>query len=789
MGNATDNPTIPLRRSFFPRWTNLDAYIFEEIHYPFLLAMLVFNGVFFIQTFGEISELSGGRFEIPFDLLLVIFLSEIPEMLLLTVALSFLTAALIALGRMSSDSEAIAPQAVGISFWRMNRPVLVYAAILSMLMFFLMNWGAPRLKQLASQRTRLFFDNEALPTIQPRVITQLGSDSVLFVESMAPDDPGLMSNLMMIKRGDEGREVILADRAAVYTNRYLALFGFTNILLPDDPTEGPSLYQTKSWEQPFPIPKDFSREQLDIERHELLNTPQLYRFISSLREPDPILGFTLWYRLVNPFFPFALALFAVPMAVRHSRMRRGSGIGFAILLVGFYFGFAKMGKDAVEEGGLAPLIGVGGPLAVYLVVGMVLKIGKNLWWSRHFESKGYLKRAVRVVILPVYRFLTRKRRRTPEILQEGRAATSTFVFPSKLDMHTLRSFLSIYLLVQLSFIMLYLLAEYIQVSDPIRRFDPESEVVLGYFLYKIPEIVDATLFICLLTAVLILLTIMSRNHEVTAVLAAGGSLHRLCLPLVLVGITVTGTSYYAQNTFLPQMVRMSAVYKDKIRKRNRRIFNERDDWLRAVSGEIVNYGAFTDEGRLLGVTWYRNDSETGALEVYSARELSFSEGAWHVLGPGRSWRFTPDEEGKLVPIRLDVDDGAAVDLRLDLEDLNLRKHKPAEFTIAQLRVYLQDLRGYGLQEDRYRTELYLKFAQPLVPLIMMILGMPLGFNVGRRGTFWGIGAGLIAGMAFLGLLELFRKLGQTGVLNPITAAWSVIVMFGAVALYRFINLE
>jgi len=252
---------------------------------------------------------------------------------------------------------------------------------------------------------------------------------------------------------------------------------------------------------------------------------------------------------------------------------------------------------------------------------------------------------------------------------------------------------------------------------------------------------------------------------------------------------VTGSSYYAQNTFLPQMVRMTAVYKDKIRKRNRRIFSERDDWLRAVSGEIVNYGAYTDDGRMLRVSWYRFDPEDNSLEIRAARELAYRDGSWVVVEAERSWRFEPDASGNLVPSLIDIRDGTPVDLSLDREDLDLRKHNPSEFSIGQLRAYLNDLRGYGLQDGRFQTELYLKYARPWVPLIMMLIGMPLGFSIGRRGTFWGIGAGLITGMVFLGLYELFRKLGTTGVLNPITAAWTVVVLFGALALYRFINLE
>ncbi|MDJ0842599.1 MAG: LptF/LptG family permease [Acidobacteriota bacterium] len=789
---AKDNRsgTLRLRRSLFPRWTRLDAYIFEEIHFPFAMAMLVFNGVFFIRTFGEVSELSEGRFEIPFDLLLVIFLSEIPEMLMLTTALSFLSAALIALGRLSADSEIIAPQAVGVSFMRLNRPVMTYAAILSMFLFFMTNWGAPRLKQLASYKTRYFFDHQALPNIQAGVITHLSSGLMLYVDHMDPQDPGMMGKMVMISR-DEGREqLVLADKASIYTNRSFELRGVTTIQLDSDKTQGPELYDLERWEQPFPIPESFSNEQLKIEQYELFNTPQLFKLLQALKTPNYEVEHAFYSRLLNPLICMALALFAVPLAVRHTRLRKGSGLGTSIFLIAFYFILARTGKDAVEEGSVSASIGVGGPLLIYMIAGVILQIGKNRWWGRFFESKGRIRRQIRYIRIKIRRMARRsgRRRETPE-MDEGGSTTSTFVFPSKLDIQVTRSFFSIYLLVQSSFLMLYLLGEYIGISESIRRFNPEKEVVVRYLLYKIPEVVDATMFICLLTAILIQFTIMSRNHEVTAVRAAGGSLYRLCLPLVLYGIAISTASFYMQNTFLPQMSRISAVYKDKIRHRNRNIFRN-NVWLRTETGEIVNYGYFGDDGRLTDVNRYHlNPGEGQALTVVRDQQLQYKDGEWVVVKPGRSWRFEVDDSGELQPIPVASKVGEVCDLRLDTEDLSLLKQKAVEFSIAELREHLASLKQRGVVDNNYRTALYLKFAQPLVPFIMMLLAMPLGFQVGRRGSFYGVGVGLVAGMSFLGLLELFKKLGATGVLNPVTAAWSVVVMFGAVALYRYINMD
>jgi len=789
MGSKTDQGTIGLKRSFFPTWTRLDAYIYNEIHFPFAMAMLVYNGVFFIRTFGEVSELSGGRFDIPLDLLLVIFLSEIPDMLLMTTSLSFLSAALIAVGRLSADSEIIAPQAIGVSFWRMSKPVLSYAFILSMLLFFLLNWGAPRVKRLAGSKTRIYFDTEALPNIQPSVITPLSGNSVLYVDRMDPLDPSRMEDLVMINRNKKYEELVLADKASVYTNRSLELFRGTNLRLSNEESGGIEIIGWERWEQPFPIPAEFARETLKIKNYELFSTPQLYKYLQVVKKPNYEWNYILYYRLLTPFVCFALAMFAVPLAARHSRVRKGSGLGMSLLLVGVYFALSKTGKSAVEDGRVHALIGVGSPLLIYLVIGLLMMLGKNLWWGRYLETSGHLRGGISRLFKAAMQLFRRGRRRKSMVLG---GPASTLVFPSKLDIYTSKLFFSIYLLVQSSFITLYLLVEYIQLGDHIRKNQPGADVVFGYFLYKIPEVIDTTMFICLLTAVLILLTVMSRNNEVTAVRASGGSMHRLCLPLVLYGMLFSAGTYYLGNTLLPQMNRMAATYKNNIRNRtNTNIFRTRDVWLRTRSGEIVNYKHFSDkDNRLIGVSRYRLDEESGQpMQIVREQNLRFEGESWLVESTGAAWLLEKSEEGDLVPKPFQIENGSVCELQLDMSDLSQRRLKAAEFSIAGLKEHLDYLQSLGYDEDQYRTALYVKYAQPLVPMIMILLAMPLGFQSGRRGALYGLAAGFIAGMSFLGLMELFKKLGASGVLNPVTAGWSVVVMLGSIALYRYINME
>jgi LPS export ABC transporter permease LptG len=387
---------------------------------------------------------------------------------------------------------------------------------------------------------------------------------------------------------------------------------------------------------------------------------------------------------------------------------------------------------------------------------------------------------------------------TDTVIEEPRETTEdepgiarTFIFPSRLDVYLIKSFVSIYFMVQASLLMMLLLLEYTQIARAAQRNGVDSDVVFRYLLYKIPEVLGLSMFICLLIAVLIQFAIMSKNSEVTVIRAGGGSLQRLCLPLVFVGLLASLFSFYMENQFMPQSNRLALAMRNKIMNNQDALF-ARDVWLKRPSGEILNYTIYDQRERALkGVRLYRLPIGEGAnpnrLEYFNLPSLAYN-GSWAADQPGSSWSVDLSGEDPGMRPRA-VEEGETFDLNLNMDDLSQRKRRASEFSIAELRDYVRYLQELGYDETHYRTEFYAKFAKPFLPLIMMLLAMPLGFQFGRRGTFFGVGTGLIVGLAFFGLFELALSLGSSGILAPVAAAWSAVTLFGFLALYRFIILE
>src|SRR5689334_1890994 len=120
----------------------LDRYIFRETLTPALIGLSALTFVFFSQQLGTLLEIfirqSATLREIG-ELCMAI----IPNVLTFTIPMAVLVGILTGFGRMSSDSEATAFRAAGISMNRLLLPVMTLASVAWAINLFLTLWVAP----------------------------------------------------------------------------------------------------------------------------------------------------------------------------------------------------------------------------------------------------------------------------------------------------------------------------------------------------------------------------------------------------------------------------------------------------------------------------------------------------------------------------------------------------------------------------------------------------------------------------------------------------------------------
>jgi lipopolysaccharide export system permease protein len=104
-----------------------------------------------------------------------------------------------------------------------------------------------------------------------------------------------------------------------------------------------------------------------------------------------------------------------------------------------------------------------------------------------------------------------------------------------------------------------------------------------------------------------------------------------------------------------------------------------------------------------------------------------------------------------------------------------------EMTTTELRRFARALRNTGraAQQAPYLVEMHGRYAMPLTCLVVILLGVPLGMQVSRRGPMMGVGLALLSVIVFFILTRLSLELGRGGRVPPVVAAWLPNAIFGA----------
>jgi lipopolysaccharide export LptBFGC system permease protein LptF len=108
---------------------------------------------------------------------------------------------------------------------------------------------------------------------------------------------------------------------------------------------------------------------------------------------------------------------------------------------------------------------------------------------------------------------------------------------------------------------------------------------------------------------------------------------------------------------------------------------------------------------------------------------------------------------------------------------------PEQMTLEDLGEQIRLLERSGYDTTKLRVAWHAKLAHPVTPLVMVMLGLPFAFRLGRRGSLYSIGVALVVVIVYWATLATFEALGLETVLPPVLAAWAPNVLYGCAGLY------
>ena len=813
-----------------PLLRKLDAYVFRETLGPFLLGLLVFTFILLMDALYDIAKVVVNAGVSLWTVLELVALN-LPNIMVLTIPMAFLFGLLIAVGRLSADSELIAMRASGVSLFWLYRPLLLFSAILTLVTGWLIVDLMPRASVRFLEMQAEIQAEGMVQDLSPRVFHEL-NDKIVYFTGETPDGKWtgmfLSDALPMIEN-----EVLTADQGELRMNAE----GDAELVLRNSRHEKVDLNRPDKLEQVvervrrFPLRDERGSGAISVSKSlRAMTLPELREAVADEAGGayrQRLARVEIHKRFAIPAACLVFGLFGLPLGFSNRRGGRSSGFVLSVAVILAFYVMLSNGEENAAQGNISPWLAMWGPNILFAVAGAFLLWRKNRDQSLMLSGLDRWIREHGWARLNAHARLRRqkKERRRASAAGNGngngneptgrhrrmstndersggnprlREATDFLIrfprftvrFPNVFDRYIMKLFVRTLVTVVAAVLAVYVIADFTELVDEVMENDVSSSVVFAYYRYFSLQIFYQMAPIIVLLTTLTTFAVLSYSNEITAAKAVGMSLYRLAVPALFLSICLAIFSVVLQTYILPVTNTKVAEYEDVIKGRTAsRSFRRPDrNWLHAEHGDqnfVYNYSQYDPRRQYVQrLQIFRFDEQHRPTGRLWASQALFRDGQWWVKdGWARSYQndrlseFTQIE--KAVPI--DIPE------RPDFFDSQVKS--PDRMSLGEFRQYVSDLRAAGESVPNLEVELHNKIAMPIVCVVMALVALPFAFRLGRKGALYGIGISLAVGIAFYGIIAFFTTLGEAGALPPAVAVWSPNVLFSTFSLYLFLGVR
>jgi len=803
----------------------LTRYILKEMAGPTSLGLLFYTSIILMQKLFDMAGLIIKR-SLSAEAVGKLLMYSLPNIVVLTVPMSLLFGILIAVGRLSSDSEIVAMRALGISTRTIYRPVFFFSCAVFLINLYLINFVMPQgNRQFVALRSELM-TAAAEKIVKPRVFFDSFNNLMIYVndtdaatghwkgvfvadsrtdESQDPETPQQLSDNLTAPESSEdvgalshegkGQRIIVAqtgNMSLIGPNKdiWMNLRGAETHIWD---ARKPDRYDhTRNNVQRIRLPSEggfdtnsLAKSLREMNLRELVAQERKLR--RSANETDRVTRnmarVEIHKKLAIPFACIAFGVLGLPLGITNRRGGKSSGFSLSIAIIVFYYVMINNGEQLAAKGTIPAWLGMWSPNIILLVAGIILLRRANRDFVTQRVTAGYFSRIARAIS-------TKLARRSPSAGgadEPSLLSRLDITFPNILDRYVLREFLKVLVLVLISVVALFIVIDYTDTAKDAQENGVAASVLLTYYRFQIFTILNWTLPISVLVATLVTFAMMSKNNEVTAIKSTGVSLYRVGVPIIAIAVVFSVLAYFILDFILPYSTRRVDELKRRIDgKPAITTAAQQKLWYLGKGRYIINFLAYDRNAkRLTQVQVF----EFHPTEWRLTRRVYADRATWN----GQAWAF---EDGWM---RSFTDDGKStytlIQKPLALyypetpDDFATDVKAPEQMTYAQLRRYIATLKESGYAADELAVKLYEKTSWPAISIVMALIAMPFAFRMGKRGTLYGIGLALLLGIVYWMVFAVFTKFGEVGNLPPLLSAWAANILFGIAALYMFLHVE
>lgn len=777
----------------------IDKLLCKAVVPPFLIALAVLTFVVFVHDFGSLSELLITK-NATLSVIFTIAGTILPGILIFSLPLSYLIGILVGVSGLSGESQITALRACGVPLRTLLRFILALGVLVGLLTGVFSTVILPQTNNVLRQVKNRISLTQVTSQVQPRVFNEKIADIVFYVDDLAIDRKQWARVFLADNSDPENPRTIMARSGTWVTdsaNRRLQLHlehGASYAIDPEDPrNDNVSVFI--STDIPIDLTSVFSSQEDPKQRPQRADeqtTRYLWENYRKSEGTERIQQLVEFHRRIAlPFSIFPFALIGLTLAAGTPKGGRASGFALSLAAVLAFYILFMNGLRLASVGKLDPVLGAWGANILLAVVGLVLlikvegsfRLGRRLsgmMWKNKLDALArrlQLEKALGRII------------RIDSFIVRSTSRMVRFVFPKVFDLYISRGFLSYFLWSFLACGTLFVLLTLFDLLDDIIRNRIPVLLVLDYLTFLTPEIMKLVIPMSILLAILINFGILEKNSEITAIKAGGWSLHRIAVPVFLLGTLFCGALFLVQDYVAPYANVRQDSLRDIIKgKPPRTTMRLQRKWIFGESGRIYNYEYFDgNQDSFIDLNVYDVDLDAVRIlrRIHAARAHISRQGVW-LLEDGWVRDYQSRQSGfrRIQSEAFHFPEKAAY-----FEKEIFQPKESSKLTYGELKNYIHYLRKSGYNATELQVELNKKISFPLSCLIMALLGVPFSFSTGKKGAFFGIGISIAIAMSYWGVSGVFETMGAYGLLVPVLAAWAPNILFGSAGLVLLLNIR
>ena len=774
----------------------IDRYLLRELLVPFALGTGLFTFFLIIDRIYSLTDLVITK-GVPFYLVMQLLVYMLPSFLAHTLPMALLVAILLGGGRLAGDLEIVAFKAAGIGAGRLLRPVLLAAggvALATAAMTLVVN---PASNAMFQHQLFKILQTRAASGLRERVFNSSFGDMVIYIEEMSPSRVALRSLLVSDERDPKLTRIITAREGRLLTDEEthritLRLIdgGINESDVTPSPPVDPATRPPGSEPPPPPtggaataaryrytafgiydmnltVESPFKGAPRIEKPEKNFSIRQLDRAISDARaRGEPAEPYLVEYhkRLALGLAAIVFALVGFPLAVRSHRGGRSLAlVGSLAILVAYYLLLTSLE-------GLALSRRLPAWLAIWLPNLLFAGLGGALIWM---EVSG--------LAAPQLRWLGNLREALGERVRRVSGAPRADLGPREprdsthlIDRYLVRSYLTFFAISLGVASALFVIVDLLQTLDRYLRVKPPLVYILQHFLYRLPVAVYDGLPVVTLVATIFLFLTVSRYHELTALKAAGVSLYRASLPIVVLAILTSIGAGLFQELLVPTLnERGDELDRVKIRGQlPRHLQIQTRIWLRSSESRFFRVELLDPVTQdMHGVTILEIDKDFRLVNRLDAAIAHWTSGGW-VFGEGAFREIGPSGRILTVPFAQ-----TALELPETIQEFTEAQKPINAMSFLELRAYIRRLHESGHHVKKYLVELYGKLSFPLAHLVMVLVAIPFALQSPRGGRMVGIGIAIAILAGYLVVHYSAIAFARADLLPPLLAAWTANIVF------------